>query len=336
MTADEILLNKWIFGYQISQAISVAAKLEIADFLEMKPQHYEQLSVIAKCHPEALRRLLKALATIGIFKETDTGIFSQTTLSRLLVKHHEKTLYTAALMYGDEQYRAWGELLSCIKTGEESFSSLYQEKFFPYLETHPESLKVFNQYMNQHAPARIEAILNAYDFSKVKKIVDIGGGHGYLLINLLRRHPTIRGVVFDTEKVIRILPDNPDIQKLNGRVEFTTGDFFESVPIGADTYFLSQIIHGWDDQHANKILKNCYHSMNKDGRLLLVERIITAGNEPDYGKWMDLTMLVMLNGKERTQEEYRELLRNANFDMVNVISTHAGLSIIEAVPHHTV
>lgn len=329
---DTNLLSNWIFGYQISQAIFVAAKLNLADLLETKPLSYEVLSKAANCHPDALYRLLRALASVGIFKEVDQGVFDHTNLSRLLMTHHQNSIHTVAMMYGNEQYRAWADLLSSIKTGRDAFSQVYEEKFFSYLELHPESFKIFNQYINKHAAKRIEAILASYDFSNPTNVIDLGGGDGQLLIKLLYKYSHLHGIVFDTEEVINTSSKKNDITGLHNRIKFIAGNFFQNVPPSGDIYLLSHIIHNWDDEHATLILKNCRQQINKSGKLLLIEHIIKMGNESDYGKWMDLHMLVILNGRERTQEEYAKLLGAAKFKLNNIIPTSANVSIIEAVP----
>jgi len=340
--ADIQTMRGWIFGYQISKAIFAATKLGIADILESEPHSVDKLSKKLNCHSKSLYRLLRALTSIGIFQETEAGVFAQNDLSSLLTINNANSLNAATLFYCGKQYQAWGDLTYSIQTGKDSFSRLHQKDFFSYMHDDPSYLNLFNQHLNNNSVQKIEAVLSSYDFSQAKKIIDLGGGNGHWLIYLLEKYAHIHGVVFDTVaqsaafgtgETTNEQNKNAKLKKLGDRICFITGNFLESVPTGGDLYFLSNIIHQWNDENAMAILKNCRKAIDKNGKLLLVEHILPGTeNKPDYGKWMDISMLVMLNGREREKTEYESLLQSAKFKLTNVIPTLVGLDIIEAIP----
>lgn len=323
---------QWIFGFQISQAIYVAAELGIADLLEQGPLHYGELSGRVDCHPDSLYRLLKALASIGIFSEGEAGVYENSELSGLLISGREHSLHSTATMYGDEHYRVWADLLSSVKTGDSCFSRIYGTDYFSYLERQSSSLKKFSQYMNKDVDERIDAILAAYDFSGTRHLVDVGGGYGLVVMALLKKYDGMRGTVFDIEKVILQAQDRSETSEYRDRITFAAGSFIDTVPGNADTYLLSQILHGLNDSQAAAVLRHCRRGISADGRLLIVERLLLPGNAMDYGKWMDLNMLLMLEGKERTQDGYARLLEAQGFELVRVRPTTGGLSMLECRP----
>jgi len=331
-TNDTQTLLHGIFGFQISQAIFVASKLNIAEQLATGPMSCQELADMVEVRSDALYRLLRALASMGIFEETESGFFSNTRRSELLMADHEQSMKITSLMYGEEQYRAWGDLSFSVKTGENAFSHIYKEEFFPYLQQHANALDIFNQYLDKNAVARVMAVLNAYDFSTTHRILDVGGGHGHLLIELLRQYSHIEGMVFDTKEVIESALKSHDCTSSQSLVTYQAGDFFAGIPLGFDVHFLSYIIHDWDDASAIRLLKNCRQSLADSGTLILVESIIKPGNTFDSNKWMDLHMLVTTNGKERTEAEYKSLLHHAGFELTRCIVTAIGSYIIEATP----
>jgi SAM-dependent methyltransferase len=225
-------------------------------------------------------------------------------------------------------WRPCGELEETIRSGRTAFDRIYRAQFFCYLAEHPDDAAVFNAAMSS-LPAYIAAIVDAYDFSGFHRIVDVGGGHGAKLAAILSANPNVGGVLYDLPAVVAgasALRSGPMVD----RCEIIGGDFFEEVPADADAYLLSGIIHDWNDEDAVKILKNCRRAIRADGRLLLIETVLTPSSDPARAL-MDVLMMVLTGGRERTEAEFRSLLREAGFSLTQVIST-AGHSIIESQP----
>jgi SAM-dependent methyltransferase len=210
-------------------------------------------------------------------------------------------------MSGEEQYRAWGDVLHSVKTGEAAFTRVYNSEYSQYLAQHPEAAAIVSEAMAEFTTQVSTAVVAAYDFSQFSKLVDVGGGNGVLIISILKANPKLSGVLFDLPYVVEDAQKHIEAARLTGRCEVVAGDFFESVPSGGDAYILKSVIHDWDDDRALKILQNCHRAMAENGKLLLVEWVIPPGNEPFRGKLLDLHMLVVASGCERTEAEYRAL-----------------------------
>lgn len=325
------IMSQWVFGFQITQAIHVAAKLNIADLLEEGPLSYEEIGQKTKCNSDGVYRLLRTLASIKIFEEIAEKKFTNTELSSVLCENHEFSIKSKLLLYGQEPYQAWSKLFDSIQSGEESFSSLYSKGFYDHLYQSPERFKVLHHYLKQTALPRVQALLKHYDFSNTKKLVDIGGGSGCTLMEIIKQYPHIQGVLLDCEAVItEAITTNST--STNTDIQWLSGDFLESVPTSADTYLLSHIIHNWDDNNAIRILNNCHKAMTKPGKLILIESLINDKNQFDVTKWMDLNMLVSTNGRERNENEYKMLLKRANFRLERCTPIHLGSHLLVADP----
>jgi SAM-dependent methyltransferase len=322
-------LNQMLTGYWLSQALYVAAKLAIPDLLVNGPRSADDLAGATKTHGPSLYRLLRALASVGVFAEDGEGRFSLTPIAECLRSDAPGSQRSLAIMNGEEHYRAWGELLYSVQTGAPAFDHLYGMPVFDFLSRNPEQAAVFDGAMVGVHGRETAAMLDAYDFAGVGVLADIGGGNGSLLTAVLQKYPAMRGILFDLEGVAGRGTENVKAAGLAGRCEVLSGSFFDSVPSGADAYLMRHIIHDWDDERATKILKNVHRAMKPDGRLLLVEGIIPPGNEPSFGKLLDLTMLVIPGGKERTEEEYHKLYADCGFDLTRVVPTGAEVSVIE-------
>jgi hypothetical protein len=326
------LLNL-IAGSWTSQAISVAARLGIADLLEDGPRSCSDLAQATMSHPDALYRLLRALAGIGIFAENGDGRFELTPLAEGLQTKAPVSLCAYAILFGEEWYwRAWGELLHGVRTGECAFEHVSGMQVFDYFARHAEAAKVFDAAMTSRSSMEDRAIAAAYDFA-CGTIVDVGGGRGSLLITILRQNPRTHGILFDRPHVVAGAAEPVDGAKVTDRCQVMAGDFFDRVPAGGDIYLMKKIIHDWDDERARAILTNCRAALTGAGRLLLLEQVILPGNGPSFGKVADLQMLVMTpGGRERTQAEYQTLLAAVGFELIRIIPTDCPLSIIEAAP----
>jgi SAM-dependent methyltransferase len=318
-------------GAFIVQSIHVVARLSIADLLEPEPQTADELAEAAQVHAPSLKRVLRALTTLGVFSEDADTRFRHTDLSQTLRADHPESVRAWALMLGAHfVWRPAGDLYESVRTGTPGFRRLYGERFFEWTKTHPEDGAVFNAAMTSGSAQRLPAILAAYDFSRFERIVDVGGGHGALLAGLLAVSSKTRGVLYDLPAVVTGAEAlrSADIAD---RCEIVGGDFFESVPADGDAYILSRVIHDWDDAAALKILDNCRRAIRSDGRLLLVEGVSKPPNEPDPNKFLDV-WFIGGGGCERTEVEYRALLRGGGFELVRVVSTGGPSAVLESRP----
>ena len=316
-------------GAMAVQAIHVAANLALADLVASGPKSINELAHATHTHGPSLGRLLRALTSLGIFVEDTTGRYRQTVLSDTLRSDHPESIRPCAMMLGAHfVWKPSGMLEETVRTGQPSFERLYGAPWFDYLAEHSDDAAVFNAAMSS-SPGYLAAIVGAYDFSKHERIVDVGGGHGLLLAGILSANPRLRGVLHDLPAVV---PGASALRQesISQRCEIIGGDFFKGVPAGADAYVLKGIIHDWNDEAALKILKNCRRAIHADGTLLLVEAVLTSSTDPTSAL-MDMLMMVLTSGRERTESEFRSLLQEAGFSMVQVIRA-AGVSIIESRP----
>ncbi|MCP4540330.1 MAG: methyltransferase [Chloroflexi bacterium] len=327
-----LALLQMITGFWISQAIYVAAKLGIADLLKDGPKGSDELAKSAGASPKELFRLLRFLASVGIFSEVEDGCFELTPLAVYLQTETPGSLRSLMIYYGEETYQPWGSILHSIKTGETAFNHVRKSGVFQYLSQHPESAAVFNQAMTEYTAEESTAVITAYDFSKFVKIVDVGGGQDSFIAAILKANPKPEGVLFDLPQVIEGAKGRIDADGLTDRCQVIGGDFFESAPRGGDVYILKNIIVNWDDQRSVALLKNCHRAMAENGKLLVVEvSVISPRNVPSFSKLFDLHMLVMTGGHGRTEAEFRALFAEAGFKLTNIIPTASPVSIIEGV-----
>jgi hypothetical protein len=318
-------LARLVSGYWYTQTIYVATKLGIAELLKDGPKSAQELAQATGTNPRALYRLLRALASINIFAE-DQGRFSLTPLAECLLDPSTKAMVT---MRGDFQYRAWGELLYSIQTGESAFEKQHGKPIFDYLTENPETGNLFDQAMTGVHGRETEAMLEAYDFTGIGTLADIGGGNGSVITAILKKYPVMQGIIFDLPGVLERTSANIQAAGLTGRCQVVAGNFFETVPPGADAYLMRHIIHDWDDDESLTILRNCRKAMRPDGKLLVVEGIVPPGNEPSVSKFFDLAMMVMPGGMERMEEEYRQLFNAAGFRLTRIVPTTTWVSVIE-------
>jgi len=317
-------------GSWITQGIWVAAELGIADLLADGPLKIEEVAEKTHSHCGALYRVLRALSSVGVFAEDECGRFSLTPHANLLRSDVLFSQKPFGVMMGSEFHGAWGELLYSVQTGGRGFEKRFDKPFFTYMTEHPTRHSIYDSAMGTFGKTEIEFVLDSYDFSQFHSLVDVGGGSGVLISAILERHPTLQGILFDLPAVAERARASLAGTCLSSRCQIDEGDFFSSVPEGADAYIMQHVIHDWEDSEAVTILGNCRKAMKSDGRVLLVETVIPSGNDPFFGKWLDLMML-LVGGRERTQKEYRHLLLKAGLKMSRVIQTASEVSIVEAI-----
>jgi len=328
--SPEQQIRQMATAYWQSQMLFVAAKLGIADRLSEGPQSAEELAQATDCHPEALYRLLRALAAVGVFAEDESGRFHLTPLAEPLRTGVPGSQRDTVLMMVDEHYGAWGELLYSVQTGKRAFDKVYGKPVFEYYAEHPEKAQIFDAAMTALNSPETVAMLAAYDFSGIGTLADIGGGNGSLLIEILRRYPKMQGLLYDLPHVIERAQANLEAAGVADRCQTAAGSFFESIPPGADAYLLRHIIHDWTDEQSQTILTNCRQAMQSGSRLLIVECVIPPGNDFHFGKLLDLTMLTLPGGKERTADEFRRLLADSGLQLTRIVTTENEICVIEA------
>lgn len=330
---DYIAMLRMIRGFQTTQMIYVAAKLGIADLLADGAKSSSALAAATGTDARSLYRLLRALASLGIFAEDEQGRFGLTPRAELLQSHAARSLRSTVLYVGNPIFqRVWGELLHAITTGEDGFRHLFGMNDWVYREQNPDENALFNNFMTELTRPDAAAVAAAYDFSGIRKLVDIGGGQGTLVAAILKAHPKLHAIVFDQPHVISGAQSVLEAAGVADRCERVSGDFFAEVSGGADGYILKSIIHDWNDADSIAILKNCRRAIQPDGKLLLVEFVVPTGNVPHPGKISDINMLIAPGGQERTEAEYRTLLAEAGFRLTRVIPLETSRGIIEAVP----
>jgi hypothetical protein len=329
-----VAMRDLVTGYWVSQLVFVAAKLQIADLLGKKAKTPEQLAKEAGVQAAPLARVLRALASVGIFQEAKDGTFKSTPLSDTLRTDAPQSMKSFALMIvEDYNWKTWGWLIDGVKNGGVPFHGVHGMRVFSYFDAHPDDAKVFGEAMTSISGVENPAVANAYDFSRFKTLVDVGGSQGHLLAAILSKFKKLRGILFDQASVIERARTAGYVTApaVRGRVELVPGNFFEAVPEGADAYLMKYVLHDWDDETCVKILSHCRRAMAPKARVLVADCVIEPGNAPSWGKLLDVNMLVATGGKERTRKEFAALLERADLEMVKIHPTACDLSIVEAV-----
>jgi ubiquinone/menaquinone biosynthesis C-methylase UbiE len=331
ISPPEALLNVLV-GFWTGRAIYVAAKLGIADLVKQGPMSIEELASMTGTHARSLYRLMRGLASVGWFEEDAEGRFGATAFTAAIETDSAFSLrYLAMTELGEEHYPAWENLLYSVRTGEIAFNDRFGMSNWEFWNKNPEHAEIFNKGMSNMTALIEPALIAAYDFSPLKKIIDIGGGRGTLLTSILRQNETATGVVFDLPHVIDLAKQDAATAAVGDRCQLVQGDFFKSVTAGGDAYILKWILHDWNDEQCIAILSNCRKAISPNGKLLVIEAVLPGRNEPSLNKFMDLNMLVMTGGCERTEAEYHALFESAGFRLTRAIPTPSGFSWLEGV-----
>lgn len=316
-------------AYWLSQAIYVAAKLGIADLLADGPQSSVALANATRSDSCSMFRLLRALASVGVFLQVDTDSFALSRSAEALRSDVPGSLREILITIGEVHYQACGGLLHSVQTGKPAFTQVFGTNLFDYLQQNTNAGDTFNRGMTNLSSLLAHAVLLAYDFSGISTIVDVGGGQGELLRKILELNSEMTGVVLDLPNAIE---SENRVPSVGARCSHVIGNFFDSVPEGGDAYLLCGVMHDWDNDHALTILKNCRKAMSKNGRVLILDMIVPETKSPSFSKLLDLNMMVMTGGRERTKAEFHALLDAADYRVTRIIPTMAPQSIIEATP----
>lgn len=307
--APEAVLWDFLRGAMMTKALAIACELRIPQALAGGPRHVDDLAGASGVDNDALRRLLRALASDGVFSEQESGVFANTPASDAAC---DEAWTSFAHLFGSVFYGAVSDLPRAVGDGRATFAESFGADFWPWLASHPHERIEFDRAMGGGKDRKAEQ-LAALEWREGELVVDVGGGNGALLRELLRRRPHLRGIVFDLPETNRDESSFPD------RLEFVAGSFFERVPAG-DTYLLSGILHDWDDGSAAAICRTIRAAASPGARLLVTESVVRPGNEPDGAKWLDLLMLVLAEGRERTESEWRGLLGSTGFEVERIES----------------
>jgi hypothetical protein len=323
-------------GFQWTFALHAAAKIGVADLLADGPRPCAELAEATGTQAPLLARLLRMLASGGVFAEVEPGVFALTPVSELL-REGPGSLRGVALMWGQEGPLAWGDLVGTLRTGRTGYRLKAGTSEWEYYAAHPEAAAVFNDGMTALSRMQADAVVAAYDFPASGTLVDVAGGHGTLLATILRARPGLRGVLFDAPAVVAGARPVLQAAGVADRCETVGGDFFEAVPDGGDVYTLKLILHDWDDERAAAILRNCRRAMGERGTLLILDTVVPPGVAGASGEFVqalrrDVNMMAWTGGRERTAEQLGALLAAAGFRLARVLPTASILGVVEAHP----
>lgn len=331
------MLIQLLSAHRATQSVFVFAHLGIADLLKNGPQHYTDIAKSTECHAPSIYRLLRYLASLGVVVEAENGVFALTSVGKYLQTGVPASESAFARFFAEPWFQEpWTNLLHSVKTGETAFNFVQGMGLFQYLEQNPSASQIFNAAMTEGSIQSSAAIVAAYDFSRFKTLVDVGGGHGSLLISILMANQTLRGTLFDRSDVAEGAKKQIEMAGLKDRCGVVAGDFFHEVPSGFEAYVLRQIVHDWDNRRNLQILANIRRAIAPGGKLLIVESVLPPRTEVSVLNQLavgrDVNMMVITGGQERTESEFRVLLDSAGFKMTKIIATEAFDSIVEAIP----
>lgn len=325
-----VQMVKLLSGFQVSQAIYAAARIGVADRLIDGPQPAERLASDLDCDPLALSRLLRTLASLGMFSEAEAGVYGLTPLGSTLVSDSEGSMRDLALMWMETHYQPFAGLIDTVRSGKCAATEHYGQPFFTWLAGQPEQVDRFSGAMANLTNGIKAGAIASYAFPASGTMIDIGGADGALLAKVLESAPDARGIVFDLPHVIAEAEPAMKSYELGDRLTSASGDFFEAVPAGGDAYLLSMVLHDWNDADATRLLTNIGKAAAPGSKVLAFELVMPAGDQPHMSKMIDLTMLGMLDGRERTDSEFKTLFEAAGLDYCGVTATPTPISIVEA------
>jgi O-methyltransferase domain/Dimerisation domain len=319
-------------GYVMGQSLHAAANLGVADVLAAGPRHVDEIAAETGAHAPSLHRLMRTLSSGGIFVESEPGCYALTPLGETLRTDVPGSVRAAVIWVGEPMhYATCGNLAETVKTGTPAFDRLFGQPYFDALAADPESGRVWDEGMACFSGMENAPIAHAYEFPRGATVVDVGGGQGGFLAEVLKTDPTLRGVLFDLPEVVETPRELKEAGLLD-RCTMSAGNFFEALPPGGDLYVFKRVLHDWDDETCVKLLRLCRDVIPANGRLLVVDAVIPPGNDPHPAKIVDMVMMGVLTGRERTEEEFSDLLTAAGFTLNRVTPTHSMLAIVEGFP----
>jgi hypothetical protein len=317
-------------GYIVSSCMNAVTRLKIADLLAGGPKAVARLTAETNVNEDILYRVLRALASAGVFVETEPRTFANTPMSEVLRTDVPGSMWPMVLWMCDPlHFDVYRDMMPTLKDGKPGIEHVFKKPAFDVIFSNEELARVFNNAMTTFSALVIPAVLEAYDFSGIDTLADIAGGHGFVLTSILKKYPQMKGVLFDLDHVVAGARQRIEEMNLTNRLELIAGDFFRSVP-PADAYVMKHIIHDWDDEKSTAILKNCAMHLKPGGKVILIEAVLTPGNEPSLGKWIDIEMFMMPGGRERTEQEFRDLFSKAGLQLTRVVPNKSPLSVVEA------
>jgi hypothetical protein len=319
-------------AYILSACLGAVAKLHLANHLTGGPKPVAELARATETNDDALYRVLRVLASVGIFRETAPRTFALTPAAQQLV-HTGDGSFCDLIEWATDgfHFKVHSEFMHSLRTGGTAVEKATGMSCFDYFKSDPVEGAVFNRAMTAMSAMAIQPVLETYDFSQFGTLVDVAGGHGYVLAAILKKHPKLLGVLFEMAHVVEGGVARMELDGLKDRCQFVTGDFFESVPAGGDAYLMKHIIHDWPDADAITILKNCRLAAKPTSKCLLLEFVLSDDNEPGFGKFLDIEMMVMPGGRERTEREFAELFRQSGWKLNRIVPTKAPICVVEAV-----
>jgi len=324
-----------VTGYMASAALHPILKLGIPDLLATGPRTVAELAQSTGAHEDTLYRVMRTLASVGVFDEVAPHRFALTPAGEYLRSDVPGSARDLAVFLCDPfHFRVYAEMMHSLMTGKSAAEKFLGMPMFEYLPRDPELSESFNKAMTGFSAAVIPAVLKTFDFSGIDMLVDVAGGHGEVLGSILRQYPKMRGLLFDLAHVIAGAIPHLEQMGVKARCDTVTGDFFTSVPAGGDAYIMKHIIHDWDDERAAVILGNIRRQLagKPNGRVLLIEAVIQPGNQPDLMKLVDIEMLAAPGGRERTADEFKALFARSGFEMTRIVPNESPLALIEARP----
>ena len=325
-------MQRMISGHFLAQCLHAAAVLGIADLIERGQTSLDELAAATRQNRPSLLRLLRTLSSVGVLGEQPNNQFLLTPLGATLRTDAPDSVRDMAIFMSSEPiWRSWGSLLDCLKLGQPSFPQLYHSTMYQYLTQHAELGAAFNRFMTAQSELHNAAVVDAYDFSGIQILIDVGGGHGATLSAILSRYPQMKGIVFDLPEVITAA--GSESQELAERCQFVGGDMLERVPAGGDAYLIKRVLMDRSDEEAIAVLGHCRAAVDPGGKILVIDPMLPASNEPHPNWFMDMHMLVVHGGACRTEMQFRSLLDLVGLQVLRVIRTRSPNFIIECKRH---
>lgn len=335
----QAVIMQMMMGAWVTKAVSVTTRLGIPDLLgQYGPMQAAEMVANhgVDARPEALERLLRACASVGVLTEDPAGKFGPTELSGVLTSDSPGSVKKLAEAMGETWFRGWAELHEAVRTGKPQARKVFGMEWWDYLNANPKELEDFGEAMKSNSLNSLHGVLQNCDFTDVRKVVDVGGGFGHLAVALLEKYPTLQAAVLDVADLIPVARErlHGNDASVGSRLEFVSGDMFEAVP-EADVYIMKHIIHDWEDEKCIRLLKHCSQSMQGDGRVICVDAVLPSMGDAagTPAKLLDLNMLVFITGKERTESEWKQLYRAAGLEIQRITPIHDnfGTSVVEGV-----